>query len=482
MGAWGRGGRGRRRANGRHRVMTTKLPVVEDPASSLRADGSRNYVHPADVQGRFTRIRYIIFTVLIAIYVVLPFVKVGGHPAVFIDIVNRRFYLFGSVFNAQDFWLVFFLLSGIGLALIIVTTLKGRLWCGYACPHTVFLEGVFRRIERWIEGPRAQRLRRNAAALTFDKLWRKALKHGIYIVLALLLSHVFISYFVSLPSLLDMVQQSPTNHPTAFTWVVVMSGILWFNFAWFREQLCLIICPYGRLQSVMTDRDTMVIGYDWNRGEPRGKASDPGNGDCIDCKRCVVVCPTGIDIRNGLQMECVGCAACVDACDEIMDKVGRPRGLVRYDSLNGLEGRSKHVARPRLFFYAGIVMLWLIGAVFAFAQSAEFEANVLRHEGAPFAIVDGQVRNSIRVHLINKTNATQTFLIEPEPSGRIEYVVPQPRVELKSLGSTYVPILAVLPVEEMKPGLQMQLAISMEGREDRKSRRVVQAPFVGPGP
>jgi cytochrome c oxidase accessory protein FixG len=462
--------------------MTTKLPVVEDPASSLRADGSRNYVHPADVKGRFTRIRYIVFTVLIAIYVVLPFVQVGGHPAVFIDIVNRRFYLFGSVFNAQDFWLVFFLLSGIGLALIIVTTLKGRLWCGYACPHTVFLEGVFRRIERWIEGPRAQRLRRNAAAMTFDKLWRKVLKHGIYIVLALLLSHVFISYFVSLPSLLDMVRQSPANHPTAFTWVVVMSGILWFNFAWFREQLCLIICPYGRLQSAMTDRDTMVIGYDWNRGEPRGKTSDPANGDCIDCKRCVVVCPTGIDIRNGLQMECVGCAACVDACDEIMDKVGRPRGLVRYDSLNGLEGQRKHVVRPRLFFYAGIVMLWLIGAVFAFAQSAEFEANVLRHEGAPFAIVDGQVRNSIRVHLINKTNATQTFVFEPESSSGIEYVVPRLRVELKSLGSTYVPILAVLPVEEMKPGLKMQLAISMEGREDRKSRRVVEAPFVGPGP
>jgi cytochrome c oxidase accessory protein FixG len=461
--------------------MTTKLPVVEDPVSSLRADGSRNYVHPADVKGRFTRIRYIVFTVLIAIYVVLPFVQVGGHPAVFIDIVNRRFYLFGSVFNAQDFWLVFFLLSGIGLALIIVTTLKGRLWCGYACPHTVFLEGVFRRIERWIEGPRAQRLRRNAAGLTFDKVWRKTLKHGVYIVLALLLSHVFISYFVSLPSLLDMVRESPANHPTAFTWVVVMSGILWFNFAWFREQLCLIICPYGRLQSAMTDRDTMVIGYDWNRGEPRGKASDPANGDCIDCKRCIVVCPTGIDIRNGLQMECVGCAACVDACDEIMDKVGRPRGLVRYDSLNGLEGQHKHVVRPRLFFYGGVVMLWLIGAVFAFAQSADFEANVLRHEGAPFAVVDGRVRNSVRVHLVNKTNATQTFVIEPESDSGIEYVVPQSRIELKSLGSTYVPILAVLPLEEMEPGLRMQLAISMEGREDRKSRRVVEAPFVGPG-
>ncbi len=461
--------------------MSTKLPVVEEPASSLRSDGSRNYVHPADVSGRFTRLRYIVFAVLIAIYVALPFVKVGGNPAVFIDIVNRRFYLFGGVFNAQDFWLVFFLLSGVGLTLIIVTAVKGRLWCGYACPHTVFLEGVFRRIERWIEGPRPQRLRRNAAGLTFDKLWRKLLKHAIYVVLALLLSHVFISYFVSLPSLVEMVQRSPSEHPTAFTWVVVMSVILYFNFSWFREQLCLIICPYGRLQSALTDRDTMVIGYDWNRGEPRGKASDPENGDCVDCKRCVVVCPTGIDIRNGLQMECVGCAACVDACDEIMEKVDRPKGLVRYDSLNGLEGKSKHMARPRLYFYGGVVTLWLVGAVFAFAQSADFEANVLRHGSTPFVLIEGQVRNSMRIHLVNKTGAAQVFVIEPETESGIEYVLPRTRVELDSLGSTYIPILATLPAERVAPGLKARLTVSMEGKEGRHASRVVEAPFVGPG-
>ena len=461
--------------------MTTRLPVIEEPASSLRSDGSRNYVHPADVHGRFTRLRHIIFAVLIAIYVILPFVKIGGHPAVFIDIVDRHFYLFGAVFNAQDFWLVFFLLSGVGLALLIVTTVKGRLWCGYACPHTVFLEGVFRRLERWIEGPRAQRLRRNAAGLSFDKLWRKVLKHSIYIALALLLSHVFISYFVSLPSVVDMVQRNPAKHPTAFTWVVVMSGILYFNFSWFREQLCLIICPYGRLQSVMTDRDTMVIGYDWNRGEPRGKASNPHNGDCVDCKRCVVVCPTGIDIRNGLQMECIGCAACVDACDEIMDKVGRPEGLVRYDSLNGLEGKPKHRGRPRLFFYAGIVALWLVGSVFAFTESAAFEANVLRPQGAPFFVSDGQIRNSLQIHLVNKTGNKQTFVVEPESESGIEYVLPRKRVELESLGSTYLPILAVLPTKQMRPGLKARVTISMQGRNDRKSSRVVEAPFVGPG-
>ncbi len=465
--------------------MTVKLPVVDEHASSLRSDGSRNYVHPADVHGRFTTIRNVVFAALIAIYVALPFVKIGGKPAVFLDVKNRQFFLFGGVFNAQDFWLVFFLLSGIGLALLIVTAIKGRLWCGYACPHTVFLEGVFRRVERWIEGPRATRLRRNAAGMSFDKAWRKGLKHAIYVVLALLLSHVFVSYFVSLPSLVDMVQKSPAEHPTAFTWVMVMSAVLYFNFSWFREQLCLIICPYGRLQSAMTDRDTMVIGYDESRGEPRGKASDASNGDCIDCKRCVVVCPTGIDIRNGLQMECVGCAACVDACDEIMEKVGRPTGLVRYDSLNGLEGNSTRIARPRLFFYGAIVALWLGGTVLAVAQSNAFEANILRHDGEPFALIDGNIRNSVRIHLVNKTGKRQMFVIQPAPpedgsQSPIEYVLPRTRIELESFGSTYVPILAMVPAEEMKPGLKVRVQISMEGRTDRKARRVMEAAFVGP--
>ena len=259
-----------------------------------------------------------------------------------------------------------------------------------------------------------------------------------------------------------------------------MSAILYFNFSWFREQLCLIICPYGRLQSAMTDRDTMVIGYDFNRGEPRGKASDPSNGDCVDCKRCVVVCPTGIDIRNGLQMECIGCANCIDACDEIMTKVGRPEGLVRYDSLNGLEGKPKHFGRPRLFFYGGIIMVWLLGTTLAFSQSAAFEANVLRLEGAPFMVIDGKVRNSLRVHLVNKTGDKQTFIIETESKSGIEYIIPQKRIELESLGSTYLPILAILPQDKMRPGLELKLSISMEGRDDRKGSRVVGAPFVGP--
>ncbi|HEX2679033.1 MAG TPA: 4Fe-4S dicluster domain-containing protein, partial [Polyangiales bacterium] len=285
--------------------MSVHLPLY-DKASSLRADGSRNFVHPADVHGRFDVRRKLAFTGLIALLALLPWIQVGGHPAVFLDFVHRSFYLLGATFNAQDTWLVFFLLTGVGFLLIVSTALWGRVWCGYACPQTVFLEGLFRPIERAIEGPRAERMRRNAGPMSFDKLWRKLLKHAIFVLLAFLVAHVIVSYFVSLPALYHMVLHAPAEHPEAFAWAIALTAGLYFNFFWFREQMCLIICPYGRLQSVLSDSDTLVIGYDAHRGEPRGKAhgkiKEAGRGDCVDCNRCVVVCPTGIDIRNGLQL------------------------------------------------------------------------------------------------------------------------------------------------------------------------------------
>ncbi|MDH5490728.1 MAG: cytochrome c oxidase accessory protein CcoG, partial [Myxococcales bacterium] len=392
--------------------MPKRLPVLEEPASSLRKDGRRNLVHPADVSGRFTRLRYLVFALLIGAYVLLPFLKIGGHPALFLDIEHRRFFLFGAAFNAQDFWLAFFLFTGIGFVLIVATTLWGRIWCGYACPQTVFLEGIYRRIERWIEGPRELRLRRRRAGLSLGLIGRKLLKHLLFALLTLALSHVFLSYFVSLPSLLEMMRGSPSEHPEAFGWMAGMSALVYFDFAWFREQLCLVICPYGRLQSVLTDRDTMVIGYDGRRGEPRGKAADPEAADCVDCKRCVVVCPTGIDIRNGLQIECIGCAACVDACDQIMEKLGRARGLIRYDSLNGLEGKPKRLRRPRLLLYAALGALGLIAATTAVRSHQSFEANLLRSAGAPFARSEGQIRNSFQVHLVNKRSEETTYILE----------------------------------------------------------------------
>lgn len=456
------------------------LDVVEH-ASPLRADGRRNHVHPADVSGRFVRARYAVFALLIVIWVSLPWIRVGGHPAMHLDVAARHFYLFGAMFNAQDFWLVFFLLSGIGLALITVTTLLGRVWCGWACPQTVFMEGVFRRIERLIEGPRNQRLRLNAAPMSFDKLWRKTLKHVLFAVAALFVSHVFLSFFVSMPSLLEMMQRRPSEHPSAFVWMATVSLLLYGNFAWFREQLCLIVCPYGRLQSVLTDRDSLVVGYDAIRGEPRGKASDPDAGDCVDCRRCVHVCPTGIDIRHGLQLDCIGCTACIDACDDIMDRLKRPRGLIRYDSQRGLEHEPKRWFRPRLLLSVVAIAAWAIGAFFAFRAHTPFEANLMRLRGAPYQLVEGNtvVRNLFTLHLVNKGPAPARFTIESVGTDGLDVTIARPELELSSLGSREIAVYVDVPLDRYAAGTRARLRITRDAEGERDTVDV-DAVLLGP--
>jgi len=451
------------------------LRMVYEQASSLRSDGSRNYVHPADVSGRFDLVRRVCFALLIALWAALPWIQIGGNPAVFLDVAGRRFFLFGATFNAQDVWLVFFLLSGIGYALIVMTALWGRIWCGYACPQTVFLEGLFRPVERFLEGPRNERMRRNAGPWNFDKLWRKTLKQLFYIVLAFLIAHIIISYFVSLPGLYGMVLGDPGAHPAAFAWAAGLTSVLYFDFAWFREQTCVIVCPYGRMQSVLTDQDSIVIGYDVRRGEPRGKAKAEGVGDCVECGRCQAVCPTGIDIRNGLQLDCIGCARCIDACDEVMVKLDRPKGLIRYDSLRGLEGQPRKTLRPRLFLYAGFGLAGVLAFSLAIRSSSEFEANLMRLRSLPFVVEGERVRNAFELHLVNKRAGKVEFEIEGVPAPGFDYAVAMPRVALGALESRNIPIFVSFP-RHGSAGKQAVVQISIDGKPERS----VSAPLIGP--
>jgi cytochrome c oxidase accessory protein FixG len=401
------------------------LPVLATPASSLRADGHRNIVHPADVHGRFTRARHVGFALLGAIFLAVPWIRIAGRPALFLDVPARRFFLFGASYNAQDFWLAFFLASGMLFSLLFVTSVMGRVWCAWACPQTVFLEGVFRPIERLLEGPRNERMRRNAGPRGLSFWARKITKHALFIVAASLIAHAFLAYFVSIPSLFVMVQHSPSEHATAFAWMVVVTALLYGNFAWFREQLCLVICPYGRLQSILTDDDTMVVGYDAKRGEPRGKGkSREGHGSCVDCDRCVTVCPTGIDIRNGLQLDCIGCTQCIDACDEVMDKLKQPRGLVRWDSLRSLRGEGRRWLRPRVAVYVALGALGATVAGFAMRSRAPFEANLVRMQGLPYVVVDDVVRNTFELHVINKEDHELTLELRAEAPADVEVNMP----------------------------------------------------------
>jgi cytochrome c oxidase accessory protein FixG len=388
--------------------------------TTINPDGSHYILHPADVSGRFTFFRRIFGVLLIAVYVLLPWIPINGAPALFLDVENRRFHIFGLTLLTQDLWVFFFLISGLGFSLFFVTALLGRLWCGWACPYTVFLEHVFRRIERWIDGDATARRKLDAAPSSARKTIRRIVKQGLYILAAALIAHVFISYFVSLPRLYEFMREGPLQHGATFTIISALTAVLWFCFAWFREQFCIILCPYGRIQSALTDEETVVIGYDEKRGEPRGKASDPNAGDCIDCHRCVQVCPTGIDIRNGLQMECIGCAACIDACNDIMRKVNRPTGLVRYDSTAGLAGRKRRILRPRVWLYAGMGMIGFLALGFtAYHKAKPVFAEVSRMRGAPFFVDPAVVRNHYQLRLLNKRNQPVTFTISLEnpPSG-----------------------------------------------------------------
>lgn len=450
-----------------------------DHLASIHLDGSRKHPMPADVHGRFINARRVTFFALIAFYLALPFIQIGGHPAMQFDIAARRFYLFGSVFNAQDgFRLVFFALSG-AFTLIFVTALVGRVWCGWACPQTVFLEAVYRPIERLLEGPRELRIRRNEGPLTFDTVWRKAVKHLLYIAVSLALGHVFLALFVSLPSMFEMMRADPRKNWTPFVWVMGISSVLYFNWAWFREQFCVVLCPYGRLQSVLMDEHSLVIGYDRARGEPRGRITreekislpvvSAPRGDCVDCHRCVAVCPTGIDIRQGTQMECLACAQCIDACDDVMGRLGKPKGLIRYASLKGFAGEATRWLRPRTALYGVILTIGLTGLTFATVGRSHFEANLLRVKGAPYVVDDTTIRNVLELHVVNKNAQASKIRLELDAPASVQWTVPAQEVSLEPLQDYRMPIVLTVARTDWKGPVEFTVRVhdsaSGQGRE-----------------
>jgi cytochrome c oxidase accessory protein FixG len=388
--------------------MKPNTPTLES-LSSIHADGSKKSLHPADVHGPFTRWRRLAALVMLTIYVALPWIPVNGYPAVFLDVVERRFHFFGITFATQDLWIGFFVVTGLAFSLFYITALFGRLWCGWTCPYTVFLENVYRRIERLIDGDATARRALDAAPWTGMKITKRVTKHALYLLVSALIAHVALSYFVSLHGLYEMMSGPPQKHLVAFGVVLFLTAALYGSFSWFREQFCVILCPYGRLQSALTDDHSVVIGYDKKRGEPRGKGESAGA--CVDCRRCVQVCPTGIDIRNGLQLECIGCAACVDACDEIMTKLHRPTGLVRYDSHTGLHGGKTRYIRPRTLFYTFMLLAGITAFFVASRSLSPMSASLVRMQGASYFVQDGVVRNQFTIRVINKRNREGTFRI-----------------------------------------------------------------------
>lgn len=437
------------------------------PASTLgtmKPDGSRIKMHPADVKGKWLNRRRAVFALLVAFYVITPLVKIGGKPAIQLEVATRRFYLFGATFNAQDFWMVLLLVIGFAFGLLALTAWRGRVWCGWACPQTVFLEGVYRPIEHFFEGGREQRIKLDAAPWTGKKIAIRLGKYATFLFVSLNIAHAAAAIFVGPREFLAMITEGPELHSTAFFLVMAFTAILMFNFTWFREQFCVVLCPYGRLQSVLHDKESITVSYFEKRGEPRGKlakgATGP-KGDCVDCNRCVAVCPTGIDIRNGLQMECLACLQCVDACDDVMSKVKRPPELIGFASHQQLIGQPGKVVRPRLLVYLALMVLSLGTLGVSLVTRTPFESNIIRTKGSNPFIVDGEVvRNPFEIHLVNKNPERSKFhlhIVSPVPA---DVVIGTPELELASLTDQRVPVMVTIKKDQIKGALELTLEIT----------------------
>jgi cytochrome c oxidase accessory protein FixG len=435
-----------------------KRPLVPAPSrdsvTTIRSDGSRPFLFPVDPQGPFNYARRLSALALIGLYLALPWIEINGYPAVFLDVAALRFHLFGVTFAAQDIWLLFFVITGLGFSLFFVTALFGRVWCGWACPQTVFLDHVYRRIERWIDGDAVTRRALHQAPWTAAKFGRRVAKHTLYVLVSAVITHLMLAYYVSLPEVWLMVSAAPAEHWGAFAVMFVATGVLYFNYAWFREQLCIVICPYGRIQSALIDEDSLVIGYDVKRGEPRGKAKTAADrpsaaapvGDCTACNRCVQVCPTGIDIRQGLQMECIGCTACIDACDDVMTRLGRPRWLIRYDSQSAFAGRMTRWVRPRTWLYFGLLLLGVSVATWAISTVKPANFGVTRMIGAPYIVESTAVRNQFLVRIVNKRAVPASFRVSIEgapPAAR--QLGFEAAVTVSDLGELVQPLILQIP-------------------------------------
>lgn len=398
--------------------------------STLEADGRRRWLTPRLSTGQLWRARRAVAFILIALFTLLPYITINQKPAILLDLAARRFTLFGKTFLPTDTLLLALLMVSIFLTIFFVTAISGRIWCGWGCPQTVYMEFVYRPIERFFSGSPG----RTKTAFQQSGL-AVPLKYLAYLLVSCFLAHTFLSYFVGVDRLVEWVRLSPMEHPTPFMVMAVTTGLMMFDFAYFREQTCIVACPYGRFQSVLLDRQSRIISYDRRRGEPRGQkklkkdvalpvltSSEGGEArtaDCVDCKLCVTTCPTGIDIRNGLQMECINCAQCIDACDAVMTKLNRPTGLIRYSSLAAMEGEKPRMLRPRVVIYPAIVLILVTAFITVLLRKSDTDASFLRGLGAPFvALPDGMIGNQLRVKLVNRRDTQTTYTIGVEgPQG-----------------------------------------------------------------
>ena len=408
-------------------TVTSNAPEAEERVlSTMNRDGSRRRIRPKLSKGRYHRGRLVTAWGLILAFTLIPILKMNGKPLMLFDIARREFTFFGSTFLPTDTFPLMLLLFGIFLGIFLVTAVWGRLWCGWACPQTVYMEFLYRPLEVLIEGGRNRLIETDRSGTS----GRRLITQVAFLVVSAFLANTFLAYFVGWDRLLGWMASSPAEHPAAFAVMLGTTALMFADFGWFREQTCILACPYGRFQSVLLDRHSLVVGYDERRGEPRRpwrKAEERTAGDCVDCGLCVATCPTGIDIRDGaLQMECIACTQCIDACDAVMERVGLERGLIRYTSQAELASGERRFLRPRLVVYSAILVVVFGVLGLSLAAKASADVTVLRGLGAPFQVLpSGQVSNQLRLKITNRSDSERSYAFELFGGGDLTLVAPE---------------------------------------------------------
>ncbi len=472
------------------------MPKLLEPEqrvlATLNQDGSRRWLRPRVSKGRFLTARRVVAYLLIAIFTAIPYITINSKPAILLDIPAREFTFFGFTFLPTDTLLLALFMLTVFVGIFLITALFGRVWCGWACPQTVYMEFLYRPIERLLEGaPGKKQTVKRASGV------RKFVKYALFLAASMFLAHIFLAYFVGIERLSTWVTQSPLEHPTSFIVMVAVTALMLFDFGFLREQVCLVACPYGRFQSVMLDRNSLIVTYDNKRGEPRGKISkrrkksgDVGlpvvseadaRGDCIDCKMCVTTCPTGIDIRDGLQMECIGCAQCIDACDAVMEKVGKPRGLIRYSSQAAVESGRWRMVRPRVVLYPAVLAVLVSAFVLTLSQKSTADVTLLRGLGRPFMVLDdGRVSNQLRVKVTNRSKETQAYTLSTPLLESAELLVTDEERLTVAPGETQtIDALVLVPAELFADG---SVSVSVQVDAGGETIATKKYRLVGPDP